>query len=175
MHAARVDAMSSSGMDDIEIPAFLRKSADTFNHVMTPSAQKANPAQANSAKQSKTPQPSADELIATLRNWPSHNHPVQTLVSDFNLAALDNNQFRAALAICLRTNQAGYLQWLVMKHMKAAGSAAPVWAVFIAWAAETFSIQLDRHAERLLRDFLKSVQPTVQDAVLADLEGMLHQ
>jgi len=26
--AARVDAMSSSGMDDLEIPAFLRKQAD---------------------------------------------------------------------------------------------------------------------------------------------------
>lgn len=168
----RTEAMLSAGMDDIEIPAFLRKAADTTVDDTRPAEKSTPPGQWQSAKPNQTPQASADELIATLRSWPHQSHPVQTLVSDFNLVAMNHNQFRSALAVCLGTNPVGYLQWLVMKHMKAAGSAAPVWAVFIAWAAEIFSIHLDRHAERLLRDFLKSVNPAVQDAVRADLESL---
>lgn len=33
-----------------------------------------------------------------------------------------------------------------------------------------FSITLERHAERLLRDFLKTVKSEIQEAVLLDLE-----
>jgi hypothetical protein len=169
--AARVDGMSSSGMDDIEIPAFLRKAADDTSQ----SVEKTAPtAQQKSVKPAQTPQASADELIATLHSWPTQGHPVQTLLSDFNLVAMNHTQFRSALAVCLKSNQAGYLQWLVMKHMKAAGSAAPVWAVFIAWAAEHFSVHLDRHADRLLRDFMKSIKPVVQDDVRADLNFLLQ-
>ncbi len=169
--ADRLDAMSSSGMDDIEIPAFLRKAADGSTQ---PVKKTPPPPQRQSGKPTQTPQASADELIATLYSWPTQGHPIQTLLNDFNQAALNNNQFRSALAACLRTSQASYLQWLVMKHMKTAGSASPVWAVFIDWAAKHFSIPLDRHAERLLREFLKSVKPEVQDPVRTDLEAMLR-
>jgi hypothetical protein len=57
--------------------------------------------------------------------------------------------------------------------MTAAGSAAPVWALFIQWAADKYSLPLDRHAQRLLRDFLKAVSPELQAAVHSDLEGVV--
>lgn len=193
---ARIDGMSSSGMDDIEIPAFLRKTAesqptariqnaiDWVKEKVSPGSkqdkpetappQKQDAAPKSSASRAQAPKPSASDLIAALRTSPGQDHPVRLLLSDFNLACLGHNQFRTALAVCLKTHQANYLQWLVLKHMKAAGSAAPVWAVFIAWAADAFAIELDRHAQRLLRDFLKSVQPTVQEGVRADLDGLLQ-
>lgn len=139
--AARVDGMSSVGMDDIEIPAFLRKQTDDTD---------STPVRSNNGK------PSQNALIE--------------LVMAFNQAALSHNQFRSALAVCLRTNAANQLQSLVAKHLQAAGSAAPIWAVAISWAAERFSITIERHAERLLRDFLKTVKSEIQEAVLLDLE-----
>lgn len=138
---ARVDSMSSVGMDDIEIPAFLRKQTEDAD---------TTPLRSNSEK------PSQNALIE--------------LVMTFNQAALNHNQFRSALAVCLRTNAANQLQSLVAKHLQAAGSAAPIWAVVISWAAMHFSIPLERHAERLLRDFLKTVKSEIQEAVLLDLE-----
>ena len=179
-HAAgRVDGMSNAGMDDIEIPAFLRKEADGGSSkpakVVVKRFQDIN-TQAEKlvrrTESTKTPQASPDELVAILGNKSAKDNPVQEFLKCYNQAAMTHAQFRAALATCLRTNQAGYLQWLVTKHMKAAGSGAPIWAVFISWAAEKFFIHLDRHAERLLRDFLKSVKPEVQATVRAELDGL---
>ncbi len=177
--AAQVDGMSSAGMDDIEIPAFLRKQADTFDAKPTKTVvQKlldiaVTPNKPVTPKaSSKTPQASPEELVEALRQRSAKDNPVQEFIKSFNQAALASKQFRAALAVCLRTNQAGFLQWLVAKHMKSAGSAAPVWATFIAWAAEKYFISLDRHAERILRDFLKSVKEETQEAVRADLESL---
>lgn len=177
--AARVDGMSSAGMDDIEIPAFLRKQADGGSYTpekevpqrlqdILPQAEKL----VRRTESTKTPQASPDELVAHLGNKSAKDNPVHEFLKCFNQAALTHTQFRAALATCLRTNQAGYLQWLVTKHMKAAGSGAPIWAIFISWAAEKFFIHLDRHAERLLRDFLKSVKPEVRDTVRAELDAL---
>lgn len=177
--AARVDGMSSAGMDDIEIPAFLRKEADGgSSRPAKEVVQRYQDIAPQSGKlvrrtdATKTPQASPDELAAILGNKSAKDNPVQEFLKCFNQAALAHTQFRAALATCLRTNQAGYLQWLVTKHMKAAGSGAPIWAVFINWASEKFFVHLDRHAERLLRDFLKTVKPEVQTMVRADLDNL---
>lgn len=177
--AAQVDGMSSAGMDDIEIPAFLRKQTSSSDETPAKSVVRklldivVTPNKPTMPKPtSKTPQASPDELVAALRQRSSKDNPVQEFMKSFNQAALASTQFRAALAVCLRTTQAGFLQWLVAKHMKNAGSAAPVWATFIAWATEKYFISLDRHAERILRDFLKSVKIETQEAVRADLESL---
>lgn len=164
---ARIDGMASSGLDEIEIPAFLRKDADGGGSVAMP-AKKAPMA---APGQSKAPQVSPRELTEILRCSDTLN-PVAALIKEFNQAALGHNQFRSALAACLRTNTAQYLQWLVAKHMKAAGSATPIWAVFLTWAATRLSVPLDRHANRLLREFIKTISLELQNDVLADLEAI---
>lgn len=166
--AAQVDGMTSAGMDDIEIPAFLRKQDDrddnTAKHKPT---KERTPTSRKETR--KSPQASPDDLAAVLLPADSQHNPVIQLLNAFNQSALNHTQFRSALAACLRTNSAAYLQWLVTKHMKAAGSAAPIWAVFITWAAERFSVPLDRHAERLLRDFLKSVKQELKNQLIMEL------
>ena len=169
--AARVNSMAATGMDDIEIPAFLRKQADGNDTTTKQQPEKERTASLQK-ETSKTPQASSDDLTAILRLAQDQHNPVIELLNGFNQAALNHVQFRSALAACLRMNSAGYLQWLVTKHMKAAGSAAAIWAVFISWAAEYFSVPLDRHAERLLRDFLKTILPKTLEAVLADLHAL---
>ena len=67
------------------------------------------------------------------------------------------------------------MEWLIIKHMKAAGSGAPIWAIFISWAAENLSVELDRHAERILRDFLSPIDSDLQKAICAELSELKQE
>ncbi|MGV0960639.1 MAG: VIT and vWA domain-containing protein [Limnohabitans sp.] len=180
--AARVDGMANAGMDDIEIPAFLRKQESSSDSepvktfvqkfkdiVSTPN----KPPQ--STHTVKKPQGTSDELKAILANKTNAKNPIHELLSSFNQVALTHTRFRSALAACLRTNQANYMEWLITKHMKAAGSGAPIWAIFISWAAENLSVELDRHAERILRDFLSPIDSDLQQAIYAELSELKQE
>ena len=180
--AARVDGMANAGMDDIEIPAFLRKQESSSDSkpvktfvqkfkdiVSTPN----KPPQ--STHTVKKPQGTSDELKAILANKTNAKNPIHELLSSFNQVALTHTRFRSALAACLRTNQANYMEWLITKHMKAAGSGAPIWAIFISWAAENLSVELDRHAERILRDFLSPIDRDLQQAIYAELSELKQE
>ena len=180
--AARVDGMANAGMDDIEIPAFLRKQESSSDSepvktfvqkfkdiVSTPN----KPPQ--STHTVKKPQGTSDELKAILANKTNAKNPIHELLSSFNQVALTHTRFRSALAACLRTNQANYMEWLITKHMKAAGSGAPIWAIFISWAAENLSVELDRHAERILRDFLSPIDSDLQKAIYAELSELKQE
>ena len=180
--AARVDGMANAGMDDIEIPAFLRKQESSSDSkpvktfvqkfkdiVSTPN----KPPQ--STHTVKKPQGKSDELKAILANKTNAKNPIHELLSSFNQVALTHTRFRSALAACLRTNQANYMEWLITKHMKAAGSGAPIWAIFISWAAENLSVELDRHAERILRDFLSPIDSDLQQAIYAELSELKQE
>jgi Ca-activated chloride channel homolog len=180
--AARVDGMANAGMDDIEIPAFLRKQESSSDSkpvktfvqkfkdiVSTPN----KPPQ--STHTVKKPQGTSDELKAILANKTNAKNPIHELLSSFNQVALTHTRFRSALAACLRTNQANYMEWLITKHMKAAGSGAPIWAIFISWAAENLSVELDRHAERILRDFLSPIDSDLQKVIYAELSELKQE
>jgi Ca-activated chloride channel homolog len=180
--AARVDGMANAGMDDIEIPAFLRKQESSSDSkpvktfvqkfkdiVSTPN----KPPQ--STHTVKKPQGTSDELKAILANKTNAKNPIHELLSSFNQVALTHTRFRSALAACLRTNQANYMEWLITKHMKAAGSGAPIWAIFISWAAENLSVELDRHAERILREFLSPIDRDLQQAIYAELSELKQE
>ena len=173
----RVDGMANSGMDDFEIPAFLRKQSDSDPvPPSTPSKTtraRPLPPERPSTTQLRSPQPSRHELELVLNERMGPTHLVQILVNDFNQVALNHTRFRSALAACMRTNHVTYLEWLVTRHITAAGSAAPVWALFIQWAADKYSLPLDRHAQRLLRDFLKAVSPELLAAVHRDLDEVV--
>jgi hypothetical protein len=171
--------MANAGMDDIEIPAFLRKqeSSSDLKPVKT-FVQKFKDivSTPNKSPQSthtvKKPQGTSDELKAILTNTTNANNPIRELLTSFNQIALTHTRFRSALAACLRTNQANYMEWLITKHMKTAGSGAPIWAILISWAAENLAIELDRHAERLLRDFLSPIDSDLQNVIYAELSEL---
>lgn len=176
-------AAQAGGMDDIEIPAFLRSSKSSASS--TPPAKPAHPivqklkdmvSPSRQASQRMatvvTPKGSPDALKAVLRTKHPASGPVHQLLVSYNQLALTHTRFRSALAACLKVHRAPELHWLVTRHMPAAGSAAPIWAIFIQWASENLSIELDRHAQRLLRDFLSTVDSELQQAIGAELSEL---
>lgn len=180
--AARIDGMANAGMDDIEIPAFLRKQdSSSDSQPVKPIVHKFKDIAStpNKPPQSthtvKKPQGTSDELKAVLANKTNAKNPIHALLTSFNQTALKHTRFRSALAACLRTNQTNYMEWLITKHMKAAGSGAPIWAIFISWAAENLSIELDQHAERILRDFLSPIDSDLQKAIYEELSELKQE
>jgi Ca-activated chloride channel family protein len=173
--AARIDGMANSGTDNIEIPASLRKSTSNGDNAKPTAPVESKPVQnATPQRQSsrQKPQPGPEALTSVLKQPMGAKHPVMLLVNDFNQIALHHTRFRSALAELLRLNPASYLQWLVTRHMAAAGSAAPVWAIFITWSAKTYNLNLDRHAERLLRDFMAGMNERMVELVRGELEAI---
>jgi hypothetical protein len=182
-------------MDDIEIPAFLRSSRsssdtepasrtdksivhqfiDKFSSSKTqspPATYSRSNRPTQSTRATKTPKLTSAELKAILGNPSPVNNPVHALLNSFNQIALKHTRFRSALAACLRTNPTHYMEWLITKHMKTAGSGAPIWAIFIKWAAENLTIELDRNAERILRDFMSPIDSDLQSAIYAELSEL---
>ena len=125
--AAKVDGMASAGMDDIEIPAFLRKQADgpdlNIPALMTP-APKAN-----------------------LQDW----------ITTFNSVALHNTTFRQALQQTLKLWLPSEYTQVIIDLTQHTKDSAISWALLFEWLLGESGQEklLDKHAQRLLRSQLK--------------------
>jgi Ca-activated chloride channel family protein len=136
--ADKVDGMSFAGMDDIEIPAFLRKQAD----VISPS----------------TP---TQQRVLTNDGWPDKPKPTEASKFDIalalNTAALQASSFRIALQQTLKLNMPVNYAAVIIDLTKITKDSATSWALLFVWLFGDIekSGLLDRHAKRLLRSQLK--------------------
>jgi Ca-activated chloride channel family protein len=154
---------SSAGMDDIEIPAFLRKQSEEFQmpvvainarQITSSVVQGITQLVAKGAEalthrpQSNSQQ--AHELASVLKTLDAPNNPLIEILHTFNKHALGNRTLRSALSVTLATAQVSFMTAFVLRHAKPLGSPAMVWAVILFWLAETKGMALDRHALRLI-------------------------
>jgi len=189
---ARVDLMAQAGKDDIEIPAFLRKSADALDPTVQANDPPSNihnittdPAASSlPSKQVMPPnywQQQRDlnystpftQLSAALQNLDAPHNPLVDLLQQFNTQAYGKRTFRAALSVSLRTVKTSFMANFVLQHAKALGSPALVWAVLLLWLADEKGLPLDRHARRLLEAELVSVESNAKSSLITGLEGAL--
>ncbi len=138
--ASKVDGMSSAGMDDIEIPAFLRKQADSSDQQVQSST--TVPDEASSSEATKV-----DIAMA------------------LNTAALQASSFRIALQQTLKLKTPGHYAALIIELTKVTKDSATSWALLFEWLFGDIeqSSLLDRHAKRLLRSQLKLVSQEMQE------------
>ena len=119
--------------------------------------------------ENKNKKSAPEDLVKLLRNISDPKNPLIIFVNSFNNAALARSQFRSALVVCLRSNSINYIEWLVIKHMQAAGSAAHVWAIFISWIVSEYSLHLNSHARDILSNFINSNKIICYDDIVSDL------
>ena len=168
---SNVDARSASsaGMEDIEIPSFLRKQTDdtkqtiedkstsasapstfqSFTKLFTQGA-KALAQRPAPAPRAQTPSQSTHELVTVLKTLDSPNNPLVEILQTFNKHALGNRTLRSALSVTLGASQVSFMTAFVLHHAKRLGSPAMVWAVILFWLADAKGLALDRHAMRLI-------------------------
>ena len=163
--AGRVDGMANAGMDDIEIPAFLRKHADgdDMDEIFRKAPER-NEAKAQRADSARPPEDddywktqreytfnnSVFQLSKVLKTLDDPSNPLTDMLQKFNEQAYGNRTFRAALSVTLRSSNTSFMAGFVLHHAKALGSPAIVWALLLMWLADEKGLQLERHAKRLL-------------------------
>ncbi len=133
--AAKVDNLFMGGPDDFEIPAFLLKQAD-------------------------------DEPLLQANDKPFFSRktvlaPAEA-IDAFNTAAVHASGFRDALQSFLGRGLNAELTTLIEATAKVVGDEDITWALFIQWLSDTLEEagELDRHAARLLRAVLSTVDAT---------------
>lgn len=167
--AARVDALSSCGTDDFEIPAFLRKQAD--DSVPGPVA-------STFSKIGEFVSRSAPRSMHRAMPRVIDPGPVVTpleLLQTFETASskvLAANRFVSALQA---VNFPAELTKLLDDFTVVLGSGAKAWAVVIEWLAEILSdrFTLSRQAQRLLRHTLKGEDSAILAALRTQLTNEL--
>ncbi len=183
--AGRVAGMANAGMDDIEIPAFLRKATDgdDLDEVLR-KARERNEARAQSTDPASPPEDdgywkkqreytfnnSVVQLTEVLKTLDDPSNPLTVMLQKFNEQAYGNRTFRAALSITLRSCNTSFMAGFVLHHAKTLGSPAMVWAVLLMWLADEKGLQLERHAKRLLEAELMRLIAGASDKLLLDLE-----
>jgi Ca-activated chloride channel family protein len=198
-HAAgRIDSMTNAGMDDIEIPAFLRKAADGADSPMfqapapiikadkpptDPTALVPEPTPVRTKQdmppnywqqqRERTYSNTFTHLSVVLQSLDAPHNPLADLLQKFNIQAYSKRSFRAALSVSLGTTRTAFMADFVLHHAKALGSPALVWAVLLLWLADEKALPLDRHARRLLEVELVSVDSSAKTSLITGLEAAL--
>ena len=190
--SAKVDGMASAGMDDIEIPAFLRKQSDSLNQSVQSST--TSPGKINHAN---SMDPSLiSQLVSKVKDWVAPSTPSQTSVLNdedvnevvmpseasreeiamaLNTAALHASSFRIALQHTLKLNIPASYAPAIIDLTKVTKDSATSWALLFECLFGDIeqSGLLDRHAKRLLRSQLKLATKEMQERSKELFERML--
>jgi len=190
--AAKVDGMASAGMDDIEIPAFLRKQSDSLNQSVQSST--TSPGKINHAN--STDPSLISQLVSKVKDWVAPSTPSQTSVLNdedlnevvmpseasraeiamaLNTAALHASSFRIALQHTLKLNIPASYAPAIIDLTKVTKDSATSWALLFECLFGDIeqSGLLDRHAKRLLRSQLKLATKEMQERSKELFERML--
>jgi hypothetical protein len=173
--------MASAGMDDIEIPAFLRKQTDLSDmHVHSSAIESYEAAPKDSGDTSLV-----SKLANTVNHWiapvtitkqnpyleKSEPEPkvakeatLQDIVIALNSASVKTTSFRIALQHTLKLELPTSYAPIIIKLTKLTNDSATSWALLIEWMIEqkTFQQSLEKHAQRLIRDQLKFVTEDIK-------------
>ena len=190
--SAKVDGMASAGMDDIEIPAFLRKQSDSLNQSVQSST--TSPGKINHAN---SMDPSLiSQLVSKVKDWVAPSTPSQARVLNdedlnevvmpseasreeiamaLNTAALHASSFRIALQHTLKLNIPASYAPAIIDLTKVTKDSATSWALLFECLFGDIeqSGLLDRHAKRLLRSQLKLATKEMHERSKELFERML--
>lgn len=183
--ASRVDGMANAGIDDIEIPAFLRKHADSddMDEILR-KARERNDARAQRADSTSPPEDddywqkqreytfnnSVIQLSEVLKSLDDPTNPLTDMLQKFNEQAYGNRTFRAALSVTLSSSNTSFMAGFVLHHARTLGSPALVWAVLLMWLGDIKGLPLERHAKRLLESELIRLTEITKAKFLENLE-----
>jgi hypothetical protein len=158
---AEIDKLPIDGLDDFEIPAFLRR--QTESRVTKPKGKRSTPGD--------VPEPllKAENAVNRPASWVDVLPQLENLMRDFDIAAATSPNFRVSLIKTLRDRNTDFLMWLWNTHMDATKASAPIWAVFISWLDEKSDFHLSDHARKHVSDFVDSLDRNIVLAIQDDL------
>jgi len=167
------DTPMTGGMDEVEVPAFLRKQGKAPAAIQS-TAKSATPINDN-AWTPTTAKPAPTKPKMTLARSLldlSETSCNGLLIVSFNQNALQATKMRQALSKTLATHQVDFVSPILMVTIKLIKDPAVFWCLYMQWLTETKGVlpALDRHAKRLITEHLSKVSIEHQKLVIELLE-----
>ena len=192
--SAKVERMASAGMDDIEIPAFLRKQSDSLD--LNAQSSSISPREMHSAdtadasllgnlfdkvKDWVTPSNTPTEKSAPVQY--SKPEPVKApadasledIANALNAAALQATSFRIALQHTLKLRIPAHYAPVIIDLTSETKDSATSWALLFEWlfSKDGQDVLLEKHAQRLMRSQLKLASIEMHERAIEMFERSL--
>ena len=180
--SAKVDGMYSAGMDDVEIPAFLRKQSDAFE----PIVQRSSTSPPEVPSDDMLGQSFMTKIATQVKEWVAATTDVnpaplistppvvkqapadatlEEIAKTLNAAALKATTFRQALQQTLKLKLPSEYAQIIIDLTKETKDSAISWALLFEWlfSKDAQDMLLDKHAHRILRSQLKLASVEMQE------------
>jgi Ca-activated chloride channel family protein len=180
--ASKSSTSGLQGMDDVEIPAFLRKQAPTLDEMVQRSIISPDKLQ----EMDSTDTSLVAKLVSKVKDWvtpstvtPAKSLPMHASLEDIakvlNATSLKATSFRLALQQALKLNLKPEYSQIVIDLTKETKDSATSWALLFEWlfSKDGQDLLLEKHAQRLLRSQLKLVSYEMQERSIEMFERSL--
>jgi Ca-activated chloride channel homolog len=162
--SAKSSTSDLQGMDDVEIPAFLRKQAPTLDEMI----QRSITSPGNLQELSSTDSSLVAKVVSKVKDWvtpstviPAKPLPQHASLEDIakvlNATALKATSFRLALQQALKLNIKPEYSQIIIDLTSETKDSATSWALLFEWlfSKDGQDVLLEKHAQRLMRSQLK--------------------
>ncbi len=141
--ASKVDALSSGGMDDYEIPGFLRKQADVFDF-----------------EKPKSPEVEIDK-----------GFPPKSIITYVNNEAINGQNLSQIIEQLTIMTKDSSIAFFIKEHALSEEQHELYWCVILNWLSESLkgTCTLERHAQRLINERLKDIDENQKSLIERDL------
>lgn len=143
--AARVDSFVTSGMDDLDIPAYLRKQVNEDSLEVAPTS------------------PNLEDPFS-----------LQQLLANFNELSLTCTDFEEVCTRLSNDFMTGEVRAAISKLAGESASDGAAWACLIEWITEQTGVALTRYAQRLLNAELSRVDPAFRSEARTGFSAVFH-
>jgi Ca-activated chloride channel family protein len=166
--AHQVDALALGGVDDFEIPAFLRKQTDEDRLSNSKSSKSAANAAQTSPSKHKPAAPSPDKQIVKPASVTSAK-----LIEAFNQAAAQGLAFRQALRAVTDLALETWLFQMIVGVSKHTGGPVKAWACYLLWLQKlgTPDLTFTQEALTLLESQVKSIDAATRALIVQGFES----
>ncbi len=180
--AAKSSTSGLQGMDDVEIPAFLRKQAPTLDEMI----QRSITSPGNLQELSTTDSSLVAKVVSKVKDWvtpsaviPAKPLPQHASLEDIakvlNATSLKATSFRLALQQALKLNIKPEYSQIIIDLTSETKDSATSWALLFEWlfSKDGQDVLLEKHAQRLMRSQLKLASIEMHERAIEMFERSL--
>ena len=180
--SAKSSTSDLQGMDDVEIPAFLRKQAPTLDEMI----QRSITSPGNLQELSSTDSSLVAKVVSKVKDWvtpstviPAKPLPQHASLEDIakvlNATSLKATSFRLALQQALKLNIKPEYSQIIIDLTSETKDSATSWALLFEWlfSKDGQDLLLEKHAQRLMRSQLKLASIEMHERAIEMFERSL--
>ena len=180
--SAKSSTSDLQGMDDVEIPAFLRKQAPTLDEMI----QRSITSPGNLQELSSTDSSLVAKVVSKVKDWvtpstviPAKPLPQHASLEDIakvlNATSLKATSFRLALQQALKLNIKPEYSQIIIDLTSETKDSATSWALLFEWlfSKDGQDVLLEKHAQRLMRSQLKLASIEMHERAIEMFERSL--